>query len=48
MFMTDIDPERYLFEVEEYLQAKRERNLGASDGGISLFLSMDVSTTIRG
>ena len=37
-----IDLERYLFDLVEYLQPELVKNLGESDGGIYLFLSVDV------
>ena len=37
-----IDLERYLFDLMEYLQPELAKNLGESDAGIYLFLSVDV------
>ena len=37
-----IDLERYLFDLTEYLQPELAKNLGDSDAGIYLFLSVHV------
>ena len=37
-----IDLERYLFDLTEYLQPELAKNLGDTDAGIYLFLSVDV------